>query len=82
MRKSALKKLKFPEFVKMISATDFMNELKKLLDLQVYDRWKVESVFGITMILDPELPAGTALLLDKNQRIVAVIQDKKVVEIK
>lgn len=83
MRESALKKEEvFPEFETMISATDFIYELKRILHVQVYDRSKVESYFGIKIRMDVELPLGTALLLDKDQKIVAVIQDNKVVKIK
>lgn len=83
MRESALKKTgDFPEWKTMITATDFMYELNRILDVQVYDRSKVESYFGVNILMDSDLPIGTAILLDKDLKIVAVIQDQKVVEIK
>lgn len=82
MRESALKKTgDFPEYEKMIASADFQYELNKLLGVQVYQRDKVEALFRVEIILDTELPTGSALLI-KNERIVAVIQDSKVIEIK
>ena len=82
MRESALKKRgEFPEYEKMIAAADFQYELNKLLGVQVYHRDKVEALFGVEIILDTELPLGSALLI-KDERIVAVIQDKTLTEVK
>lgn len=74
--------VRFPKFKTMVSAVDFEQILMKLLDITVYDREKAESVFKEKIIMDSNLPPGTALLIDKNEKIVAVIQDRKVVEIK
>lgn len=73
--------MKFPVFKTMISAIDFEEELNKLLNLTTYSKEKAESVFGVKIILNKDLPPGSALLVNKDGKIVAVIQDQKLVEI-
>ena len=73
--------IKFPKFKTMISSSDFESELQMLKDCGLYSKDNAAQS-GVKIILDENLPAGTALLIDKDQKIVAVIQDSKVVEIK
>jgi len=74
--------IKFPRFKKMISAMDFQEELQRLIDLKLYSREKAEAGVGVKILLDAFLPRKTALLISEDDKIVAVIQDRKVVEIK
>ena len=73
---------RFPPFKKMISAMDFQQDLLMLRDLGLYKAKEAEAGIGVVILLDAFLPKGTALLIDKDEKIVAVIQDRKVVEIK
>jgi len=74
---------KFPKFKKMITAMDFESDREKLKDLGLYKREVAEAGDGdVVILLDAFLPKGTALLISKDEKIVAVIQDRTVTEVK
>jgi len=73
---------RFPPFKKMISAMDFQKDLQMLKDLGLYKTKEAEAGTGVVILLDAFLPKGTALLISEDEKIVAVIQDQKVTEIK
>lgn len=74
--------IKFPKFKKMISAVDFQQDLEMLKDLGLYKKDEAEAGDGVVILLDAFLPKGTALLISSDERIVGVIQDRTVTEIK
>ena len=74
--------IKFPKFKKMISAMDFQQDLQMLKDLGLYKKEEAEAGTGVKVLLDAFFPKGTAILISKDERIVAVIQDLKVTEVK
>jgi len=75
--------MKLPDFKTIIHASDY-EDLHKVMNFTAYTQndshptTYPENV--IDMVEDKVLPPNTALLVDKDKKIVALIQDEKLVE--